>query len=212
MISARLLKDLERFGFELDFPSYGSNEERIFEIFKENSQRLYLAIPLLLQHKIDYDLIIHKVSSLKKDSASSLIKQFNKILIISNRIFMLEGLDNHHIQDIITKYLIKEDISEDEFRHYYNSFKDFFRRVATIREEDLKESVKIRSKLNINKSLSTIFSPAKLRIMEKIFNHDKLTNTELKYHYKSIKPLINAILNENMQQYLRIIDSSKKYH
>lgn len=211
MISARLLKDLERFGFELDFPSYSSNEERIFEIFKENNQRLYLAIPLLLQHKIDYDLIIHKVSSLKKD-ASRLIKQFNKILIISKRIFMLEGLDNRHIQDIITKYSIKEDISEDEFRHYYNSFKDFFRRVATIREEDLKESVKIRSKLNINKSLSTIFSPAKLRIMEKIFNHDKLTNTELKYHYKSIKPLINAVLNENMQQYLRIIDSSKKYH
>lgn len=212
MISAKLVKDLERFGFELEFPSYSSNEDRLFEILKEENQRLYLAIPLLLQHEIDYDSIISKLLSLNKDHANSLIRQFNKILIITNKIFMLERMDNRHIRDLITEHSIKEDVREEEFNYYYSWFKDFSKKRGDIQEKGFKENIKIRSKLEINKSLSVIFSPAKLRIMEKIFQHDKLTNTELKYYYRSIRPLMHAILNEDMQQYLRIVDSLKKYH
>ena len=212
MIPAKLIKDLERIGFRLDFPTYKSNEDRIFGILKTNNQRLFLAIPLILQYHFDYDTIINKLSSLNKHDADSSIKQFNKILIITNKIFISESLDNYDIQNTIDRYSIKEETKDEEFRYYYDSFKDFSKRMTDIEDERFKENIKLRSKLNINKSLSEIFSPAKRRIMEKIFQFEKLTNTELKYYYKAISPFIRAILNESMGQYLRIIDSSKKYY
>ena len=212
MIPAKLIKDLEKIGFQLDFPAYKSNEDRIFDTLKANNQRLFLAIPLLLQYHFDYDIIIGKLSSLKKQQAEELIKQFNKILTITNRIFILERLNDYDLQNAIDRHSIKEEVKDGEFRYYYDAFKDFSRRTADIGEERFKENIKFRGKLNVNKSLSEIFSPAKLRIMEKIFQHEKLTNTELKYYYKAISPLIRAILNESMGQYLRIIDSSKKHY
>ena len=212
MIPAKLIKDLEKIGFQLDFPAYKTNEDRIFDTLKTNNQRLFLAIPLLLQYHFDYDIIINKLASLNKQEADRLTKQFNKILIITNKIFILESLNNYDIQKTIDIYSIKEDTKDEEFRHYYDSFKDFSRKTADIEDERFKENIKLRGKLNINKSLSEIFSPAKRRIMEKIFQHEELTNTELKYYYRGIRPLIHAILNESMGQYLRIIDSSKKYY
>ena len=212
MIPAKLIKDLEKIGFQLDFPAYKSNEDRIFEILKTNNQRLFLAIPLILQYNFNYDIIISKLSSLNKGEADRLIKQFNKILTITNKIFILESLNNYDIQNTLNKYPIREGIKDEEFKYYYDSFKDFSRRTADTEDERFGENIKLRGKLNINKSLSEIFSPAKRRIMEKIFQHEKLTNTELKYYYKAVRPLIHAILNESMDQYLRIIDSSKKYY
>src|SRR3989338_10955897 len=212
MIPAKLIKDLEKIGFQLDFPAYKTNEDRIFDTLKTNNQRLFLAIPLILQYNFNYDIIINKLSSLNKNEADRLIKQFNKILIITNKIFILESLNNYDIQNTIDRYSIKEDIKDEEFKYYYDSFKDFSRRTTDIKDERFRENIKFRGKLDTNKSISEIFSPAKRRIMEKIFQHEKLTNTELKYYYRGISPLIHAILNESMSQYLRIIDSSKKYY
>ena len=48
--------------------------------------------------------------------------------------------------------------------------------------------------------------------MEKIFNHEKLTNTELKYYYKSISNINKATLNPQLENYLRIIETTKKNH
>lgn len=204
MISAKLIKDLEKKGFKLDFPSYISNEDRIIDILKEKHERLYLAIPLLLQDKFDYKKIIKKLN--KKE-----IKDFNKIVIITNKIFMLESIDNDYIKKIINENNIKKKIKENEFQYYYDPFRESIKDREEDEEEAIKEQIKIRNKLDINRALSEIYSPGKLRIMKKIFNHEKLTNTELKYYYRSIKPLILSILNENLQKYVRIIESTKKY-
>ena len=205
MISAKLIKRLEQEGFALNFPSYESIKEIIIEILKEKNERLFLAIPLLLQQNFSYEQIKNKLN--KKPE---LIKSFNKIILITKKIFELENMENNEIKRIISQNKIKGKITPEEFNYYYNTFKDSTKKKENKWEEILKEQIKIRGTLNTNKSLSIIFSPAKIRIMNQIFNHEKLTNTELKYYYRSIRPLINSILNENMQKYLRIVESSKK--
>ena len=201
MISARLIKDLEKKGFNLDFPGYASNEEEIIEILKEKNERLYLATPLLLQGEFDYKGIIAKLNAKS-------IKGFNHIILIANKIFRLENIDNRYINKIIKEFNIKSNINQ--FQYYHDSFKESIRNIKGIKEEILEEQIKIRGKLNTNKALSNIFSPGKIRIIGKIFNHELLTNSELKYYYRSIRPLILSILNENLQKYVRIIESIKK--
>jgi len=208
MISAKLIKDLEREGFSLDFPGYESNEERIIEILKEGNQRLNLALPLILRHGFDYKMIMNKLTLMKP--CGKLIKDFKKMIIISSRIFELEGIDNGHLESIIRESKIEEKIRKEEFQYYYDSFKEFTGKGAEEDESYLKEQIKLRGKLNINKALSNIYSPGKLRIMDKIFNHKPLTNTELKYYYRAIKPLNLSILNEDMRKYARIIESIRK--
>lgn len=204
MISAKLIKNLEKEGFKLDFPSYSFNENRIIEILKENNERLNLAIPLLLQYEFNYKKIIRKISSTK-------IKKFHKIIIITNKIFKSEGINNDQIKKTIKENKIKEKITKGEFEYYYDIFKESIKNKEIKKEELIKEQIEIRGILNTNQALAKIFSPGKLRIMDKIFQHEPLTNTELKYYYRSIRPLILSILNENLQKYARIIESSKKY-
>ena len=196
MISARLIKDLERRGFALDFPSYGSVEEEIIEILKEKNSRLYLALPILLMEKFDYSIV-------KKKLDKGSLKEFDRIISIANKIFESEGIDNSHLKGIAKITPGKKEIS-----YYADSFREHLKRKSE--EDTLKGQVAIRSKLSTNKALAELFAPAKIRIMDKIFRHEKLNNTQLKYYYKAIRPLIHAILNEDMKDYIRIIESVKK--
>ena len=123
MISAKLIKDLEREGFSLDFPGYESNEERIIEILKEGNQRLNLALPLILRHGFDYKMIMNKLTLMKP--CGKLIKDFKKMIIISSRIFELEGIDNGHLESIIRESKIEEKIRKEELQYYYDSFKEY---------------------------------------------------------------------------------------
>lgn len=208
MISARLIKNLEPEGFALDFPGYASNEERIMEILKENNERLLLALPLLFQYPFDYEFIRKEIGNRRP------MKTLNRIILITENIFKKEGkfdIPLHHLQKITSKYSLHQKISEEEFKYYYGSFIESKRRKGKTEEKTLEKEINIRGRLNLNKALSILYSPGKLRIMQKIFNHEPLTNTELKYYYRSIRPLILAILNENLQKYARLIESTKKY-
>ena len=196
MISARLIKDLERRGFALDFPSYGSVEEEIIEILKEKNSRLYLALPILLMEKFDYSIVKRKL-----DKGS--LKEFDRIISIANKIFESEGIDNLHLKGIAKITPGKKEIS-----YYADSFKEHLKRKSE--EDTLKGQVAIRSKLSTNKALAELFAPAKIRIMGQIFRHEPLTNTELKYYYRSIRPLIHAILHEDARAYLKIVESLRK--
>lgn len=203
MISAKLIKDLEREGFRLDFPGYESNDDRIIEILKQDNERLNLAIPLLLRYEFDYRKITSRLDKKLKNN-------FDKIIILSNKLFQSEHIANAQLRRIISKNKIKSKINAAELNYYHDSFKDFIKCAKEQDDEDFKEQIRIRGKLNLNKALSNIFSPAKLRIMQSIFDHEPLTNTELKYYYRSIRPLILAVLNENLLKYVRIVESVKK--
>lgn len=205
MISAKLIKELEKEGFRLDFPSYDSNNERIIEIIKEKNARLNLAIPLLLQYEFNYENLIKKLKE------KNLISEFNKIIPITTMIFSSEKIENSYLKKIIKENKIRTKFSKSEFQYYYSSFKDAKANTEKKKEGILKENIDIRTKLNTNNALANIFSPGKRRIMETIFHHEPLTNTELKYYYRSIRPLILSILNENLQKYTRIIECNKKY-
>ncbi len=204
MISAKLIKSLEKEGFSLEFPDYMSNEERMIDILKEKNERLLLALPLMLQYEFDYARIISKLT-LKQ------IKILNRLITIANRIFEKEKISQIQLKLIIKQHSLKYKIPAEEFTYYYDNFKYFQKNKEGEKEKELIAQTDIRSKLNLNQSLATIFSPGKLRIMEKIFKRESLTNTELKYYYRSIRPLLQAILNENLHNYAQIIETTKKY-
>tara|TARA_Y100000034_G_C6833573_1_gene376503 strand:- start:530 stop:1177 length:648 start_codon:yes stop_codon:yes gene_type:complete len=203
LISARLIKNLEEKGFSLKFPSYESDEKLIIQILKEDNERLELALPLLLQHEFDYEKI-------KKNISKKELNILNKAILISKRIFDKENIINTHLKKIIRKYSLKEKITKEEFEYNYISFKESRRNKESNAEKKTAKQLTIRGKLNLQKALSTIYALGKLRIMDKIFNHEPLTNSELKYYYRSIRPLTLAILNENMRKYIRIIETSRK--
>ena len=203
MIKAKLIKFLEKEGFELNFPDYSSNEEAIIEIIKEKNERLYPALILLLKLPFEYkSLLIH----LDKSE----IEILNKFILITNKILHLEKIDSTHLNKIIEDYKLKTKIEDKEIEHFRLIFNETINRKQYSQEGFINKQTTLRIKLDLNQALSKIFSPAKIRIMDKIFTHQSLTNTELKYYYRSIRPLIKAISNEDLTNYLKIIESTKK--
>jgi hypothetical protein len=199
MIDAITMKYLEREGFLLNLPINKSIEEIIIKLIKEDNPRYFLAIPLLLKDDFDYDKIIKKLNKNE-------LKNLNKILSITKQIFKKNNFKNF----LLNKININEKFTRSEFDYYYNSFNDFLKNKEILENENLKNNLSLRNKLDINKSLSIIFSPGKIKILEKIFNHEPLTNTELKYYYRSIRPYIKAISNEDLRKYLNKVDIIKK--
>lgn len=204
MISAKLIKSLESEGFSLEFPSYTSNENRIIEILKSNNERLLLALPLLFQYTFDYKKIIKRLNRKEKNA-------LNRLIGITHVIFKKEKISSPNLTSIIKLGKFHQKIPPSEFEYYYDPFRSSLKQKEIKAEKNQTKQIELRETLNLNQALSQIYSPGKRKIMEKIFNHEQLTNTELKYYYRSIRPLILAILNESLQKYLRIIESTKKY-
>ncbi|MEK6885597.1 MAG: hypothetical protein AABX17_01370 [Nanoarchaeota archaeon] len=203
MLSAKLIKSLEKRGFLLEFPDYNSNEEIIIEILKENNPRISLSLPLFLGEEFNYKKIITKLSKEEK-------KELDKAIIISKKIYDKEKIENN-LKLIMLEKKINSKFSEAEFKNYYDSFKESRLNQGGNEQEIIEKQSKLRLNLDLNKSLQVLFSPAKIRIMEKIFNHEKLTNTELKYYYRSISNINKAVLTPALSDYLRIIEISKKF-
>ena len=203
MASAKLIKSLEGKGFFLEFPEYEDIEEEIIEILKEDNFRILLSLPLLLNKEFNYKKIYLKLNS-------SQIKDFDKSILISEKIYNKENIFNN-LKKLIKGEKIKSDFLKKEFEEYHESFKEARIRLESDEQKIIEKQSKLRLNLDLNKDIKTLFSPAKIRIMEKIFNHEKLTNTELKYYYKSISNINKSVLNPNLQNYLRIIEISKKY-
>lgn len=59
-------------------------------------------------------------------------------------------------------------------------------------------------------AIGTLFKPGKIKILSKIENNETLSKTEIMYYYRSIRPLILATQNLELQNYLKIVDSAKK--
>jgi uncharacterized Fe-S cluster-containing radical SAM superfamily protein len=205
MISARLIKDLESRGFYLEFPAYPRKEEEIAEIVKSDNARLSLALPLLMREGFDHDVV-------KRLLSRTAVAQLNKAILLTNKILIAEGEDNGLIREMIKKNRISGKTASAEFRQYHDAYKSALQKGLKEEEMLLSQDIKLRTALDTNKALSTLFSEGKLRVMQKIFNHSKLTDTELKYYYRAIRPLIHAILHTEMQKYVKIIDAVKKEH
>ena len=202
MISAKLIKLLEKQGFLLEFPDYNSLEEIILEILKENNPRILSSLPFFLKEGFNYKEICSKLTSSQK-------KEFDKAILMSEKIYRNENI-NSNIQELIKKEKIKGNFLKKEFEETYLSFKEAQINSEKKEQKTIEKQSKLRLNLNLNKSLQVLFSPAKIKIMEKIFNHEELTNTELKYYYKAISNINRAVLNPALQDYLNIIEITKK--
>lgn len=202
MASAKLIKALEKKGFLLEFPDYDSSEEIIIEILKENNPRIFLSLPIFLNEKIDYEKIASNLSPSQK-------KEFDKTILITEKIYKNENITNN-FKELIKKNKIRYNFSRKEFEEFYNTFKESLINLEKNEQKIIEKQSKLRLNLDLNKCLKTLFSPAKIRIMKKIFNHEKITNTELKYYYKSISNINKAVLNPTVQDYLKIVEITKK--
>lgn len=202
MLKAKLIKALEKKGFYLEFPDYDSNEELILDILKEGNPRINLSMPLLLKKEMDYRKIASELGAKDKE-------ELDKIILIAEKIYEKERIENG-LSEIIKKNKIKVKFSEQEFKEFYNSFRESISKANKNKENIIEKQSKLRLNLDLNKSLSVLFSPAKISIMDKIFNHEKLTNTELKYYYRSISNINKSVLNPILQDYLRVIEITKK--
>jgi len=202
MPNAKLIKALEKKGFLLEFPNYDSNEEIIIDILKENNPRINLSLPLFLKEEFNYEKIVSKLSKERKE-------ELDKIILISYKIYNEKNIANN-LKELISKNKIKTPFSKSEFEEYYNSFKESQLKESDKEQKIIEKQSKLRLNLDLNKSLKVLFSPAKIRIMNKIFNHEKLTNSELKYYYRAISNINKAVLNPALTDYSRIIEISKK--
>lgn len=202
MASAKLIKALERRGFYLDFPDYDSPEEIILDILKENNPRITLSLPLFLYKISDYTKIISKLNISQR-------KELGRAILISRKIYSRENIKNN-LQEIISQNKIKGKFSKQEFEEYYISFKESTSVFEKAEQENIEKQSKLRINIDLNKNLQTLFSPAKIRILKKIFNHEILTNTELKYYYKSISNINRSVLNPALQNYLKVVEMAKK--
>ncbi len=203
MLSARLIKALEKKGFLIEFPDYNSNEELILEIIKENNPRINLSLTLFLDDEFDYGKIKSLIDEIK-------LKELNKIIIISEEIYKKEGIKNN-LKDLIKKNKIKSKPDKGEFNEFYNAFRESSIIKLENEQKIIEKQSKLRLNLDLNKNLRVLFSPAKIKIMGKIFNHERLTNTELKYFYRSISNINKAVLSPSLVDYLRVIEISKKF-
>ncbi|HIG96508.1 TPA: hypothetical protein HA249_06520 [Candidatus Woesearchaeota archaeon] len=208
MTNAKLIKALEKKGFELNFPSYDSNEDLIINILRERDARIDAAIPLCLKEEFNYKEIHHKLTTNKIDEY--LIDKFNEYILITREICMLESLPHDHLDRIIKEEKIKKKFDKRNLLYFHDIFQECTKKQEKQKEEKLTKQIELRIKLNMNTALSTIFSPGKIRILEKIADYEPLTMTELQYYYSRIRPLNRAILHPILQNYLRIIESAKK--
>lgn len=203
MESAKLIKSLESKGFFLEFPEYDSLEDEIVEIIKGANPRIISSLPILLKEDIDYKKICSKLNRAEK-------KELDKAIAISEKIYRNESIKNS-LRKIIKENSIKTKFSKQEFDDFYNAFKEARLNAEANQNKKLEKQAKLRLNLSLNKDLKTLFSPAKISIMEKIFNHEKLTNTELKYYYKAISNINKSVLNPVLQNYLMVIEMAKKH-
>lgn len=193
MLSAKALKQLEIEGFEIIFQS--EPKEKIFlEVFQENNPRLDLALPLLLADSNFNYKILEKIKENK----------LKKILAITKNIFEEEGIINENFSKICQKIGLHPYTKEE--KEYFHSHFIEFQKNKEARE---KLHIDIKAKIELNKDIAKLFAPGKRKILQKISNYEPLTNTELKYYYRAIRPLIKTLLSEEIRNYAKAIDSIK---
>lgn len=202
MPKARLVKALEKEGFFLEFPRYQSREELITDVLREDNPRVIHSLPLLLQQLFHYQKIVSQITRKEK-------QLFDKVILIAARVYRKEKIQNE-LGVTIKKNRIRAKFSKREFEAFYESFREAQPRKREEEQRGIEKESRLRLQLDLQKSLHVLFSPAKIRIMDAIFNHRTLTNTELKYYYKAISPLNRAILNSSLQDYVRVIERTKK--
>jgi len=206
MVNYEMMKSLEGEGFVLDYPDISSTEDKIIFLLREKESRLHLAIPLLIEKGFDYKKIAKRLGVLK--DGKFLLNLFNKIILITLEIFKKTKRNTLELRDIIEENKIRGEFTQKELEYYFEEYK---LSKNTIERKNLDaENLEKRKGADSFKALEKIFSPAKIRILRKIYQFKSLTPSEKTYYYRDIKSLIDAILNKNLQEYLQIVLGNRR--
>jgi hypothetical protein len=209
-IDTKLSKALEKYGFELNYPEYTSEEELIIDILNSEEPRFYRLIKIIiLFNDIDKSKILKSLNNEQKKT----FQKYSKLPFDNNQIILFRK----YKQNINTGFY--EEKLKDEITSIAKKTEDLEERILIINaiekmtlnfNQNKERTIDIRSKYNLQQSINTIFSLGKQNIMQKIENKEELTPTEYSYFSKAIRPLLESILNENLKKYAQMILSTKR--
>jgi hypothetical protein len=179
-IEARLSKA----GFRM-LGEHNRNEELIIDILKTENTRYLKAIPFIIyKYDLNTDSILSRTT--KK-------KLFEKILAITKKIFEESG-----IQKRIPEYEECGDFNYEEFKQEFA-----LQRANEEKPQLAIDKQKIFSEMNLQMSLSRLFTKKEKEIIKNVLDDKPVSKTEYQYYSRKTKKKLTSIIN--LQEFARAI-------
>jgi hypothetical protein len=211
MISAKLMKELEKEGFELNFPKYESKKEILLDIIRTNNMRLLTPFIFLIS-KLNEKEIFDLYNEIKKSSDKVELVRFRTYLKLTiGTLKRAKQKIPESIKKIGNKLILEKNVTEMLTEEDY---KINLKRMKEFRDaRDSKIALKFANDSTnfiFNTKLIKLFPEGKRKILKKIISHEQLTRSEYNYYSSRIKPIIEAILDDDIKTYLKSALKTKK--
>ena len=211
MKNKELMEKLNAYGYSLLMPDDREETANVLnEISASREQRILEGFPVVLLNMIkkekfscqDYnklnklskELFIVSLICFEMNSEKTLSQKFKNECNINSLKMKVYG-------DLMKKRrnlkVGGETISSERVLNTFQKYNSESEKNEGFKKIELKEN------LNFNKSLNKLFPPKQKEIIFKRLDGDVLTQTEKEYYSRVVKKRIEAILNEDLQRFLK---------
>jgi hypothetical protein len=211
MKNKELMEKLNAYGYSLLMPDDREETANVLnEISASREQRILEGFPVVLLNMIkkekfscqDYnklnklskELFIVSLICFEMNSEKTLSQKFKNECNINSLKMKVYG-------DLMKKRrnlkVGGETISSERVLNTFQKYNSESEKNEGFKKIELKEN------LNFNKSLNRLFPPKQKEIIFKRLDGDVLTQTEKEYYSRVVKKRIEAILNEDLQRFLK---------
>lgn len=211
MKNKELMEKLNAYGYSLLMPDDREETANVLnEISASREQRILEGFPVVLLNMIkkekfscqDYnklnklskELFIVSLICFEMNSEKTLSQKFkNECNINSLKMKVYGDLMKKRRNLKVGGETMSSERVLNTFQKYYSESE---------KNEGFKK-IELKENLNFNKSLNRLFPPKQKEIIFKRLDGDVLTQTEKEYYSRVVKKRIEAILNEDLQRFLK---------